>query len=557
MKRRRFLGGMLATAGAMGAPALFRGARAATGPSRATDARIEILLNEPIARIAPEIYGQFVEHLGAVVYGGVWVGEQSKIPNIGGLRKSLVEALRRLKPGVIRWPGGCFADSYDWRDGVGPRAHRPRHTSFWSTAGEWVKPPPDGPAKYETNAFGTNEFVRFCRLVGAQPYLAVNVRSGSVRDFMDWVEYCNSPPGTTTPADLRVASGERAPFAVRYWGIGNESWGCGGNFTPEEYASEFRRFIEWVPDGGALSYVASGPSDDDLDWTRRFFAKLAERHSIGRLWGYSMHHYAWNASGGRTADWSKGKSDAVNYPDEEWYELLREADRTEAFIGDHWKAIAAFDPEHKTKLVVDEWGAWYRPGSQVDDSHLLGQQSTMRDAVLAGLTLDTFNRHADKVAMAAVAQLVNCLQAPFLARGDKLILTPTFHVFEMYTPHQGAQAVRAVFDAPASRYTRNGQPASMRGLMGSASRRDKRLVLTVTNLDLHETRTTEVALAGARAASGPVRCTVLADRDVHAVNSFEQPARVHPTETTLAMTGGSLVHAFPPASVTRLEIPLE
>jgi len=549
VKRRHFLKGLLAAGGASCVAAGLRGARAAQpAGARAADARIEVLLREPIGRIAPEIYGHFVEHLGAVVYGGVWVGERSRIPNVGGIRKSLVEALRRLRPAVIRWPGGCFADSYNWRDGVGPRAHRPRHTTFWG-----------GASKVEDNAFGTNEFVRFCRLVGAQPYLAVNVRSGSPRDFMDWVEYCNSPPGSTTPADLRVASGERAPFGVRTWGVGNEPWGCGGNFTPEEYASEFRRFIEWVPDGGALSFVAAGSSDDDLDWTRRFFAKIAERHGVSRIWGYSLHHYAWNVSGGRTTDWEKGKGDAVKYPDEEWYELLREADRGESFIEAHWKAMAAFDPAHKVKLVVDEWGAWYRPGSQVDDTHLLGQQSTMRDAVLAGLTLDTFNRHADKVAMANVAQLINCLQSPFLSQshGDKLVLTPTFHVLEMYAPHQGAESVRTVFSAPAAKYTRNGQPATMRGLMGSASRRDKQLVLTVTNPDLRETRATEIVLGGgAGSAATPVRCTTLAENDVHAVNSFDEPNRVHPRETTVAMNGSSLVYDFPPASVTRLEIAL-
>src|SRR6185312_7290154 len=223
VRPRPFKKRLLAAGGATWVPAALRRARAAGAGSRAADARIEVLLREPIGRIAPEIYGHFVEHLGAVVYGGVWVGENSKVPNVGGIRKSLVEALRRIKPSVIRWPGGCFADSYNWRDGVGPRARRPRHTSFWGGAAEWPQPPPEA-SKYESNAFGTNEFVRFCRLVGAQPYLAVNVRSGGVRDFMDWVEYCNSPPGRTTPGDLRVASGERAPFAVRTWGIGNESW---------------------------------------------------------------------------------------------------------------------------------------------------------------------------------------------------------------------------------------------------------------------------------------------------------------------------------------------
>jgi alpha-L-arabinofuranosidase len=458
---------------------------------------------------------------------------------------------------VIRWPGGCFADSYSWHDGVGPRARRPRHTNFWAGAAEWQKPPPDGPSKYEDNVFGTNEFMRFCRLVGAQPYLAVNLRSGGARDFIEWAEYCNGAPNTTTPADLRVANGERAPFNVRYWGVDNESWGCGGNFTPEEYASEFRRFTEWVPGGGVpLAFVAAGPGDGNLDWTRRFFAKLAERNSVGRVWGWSLHHYAWNVSGGRTNDWQKGKGDAITYSDEEWYELLREADLVESVIVDQWSALAKFDPAHKVKLVVDEWGAWYRPGTAVDDTHLLGQQSTMRDAVLAGLTLDTFHRHADKVAMANIAQLVNCLQAPFLTGADKLILTPTFHVFEMYAAHQGAESVRTVFTAPRPQYTRNGQPATIRGLMGSASRRDGQLVLTVTNPDLRETRSTEIVLAGASATAGTARCTTLSAADVRAVNTFAEPRRIQPTQTTVAVNGATLVHEFPPASVTRLEITL-
>jgi alpha-N-arabinofuranosidase len=299
-------------------------ARRPLPPDRPPPTRASTFCCASRSGIAPEIYGHFAEHLGAVIHDGVWVGERSKIPHVGGIRKALVEALRRLKPAVIRWPGGCFADSYNWRDGVGPRASRPRHTNFWAGAAEWQKPPPDGPSKYEDNVFGTNELVRFCRLVGAQPYLAVNLRSGSARDFDEWAEYCNGAPGTTTPADLRVASGERAPFNVRYWGVGNESWGCGGNFRPEEYAAEFRRFTERVPGGGVpLAFVAAGPGDNNLDWTRRFFGKLGERHSVGRVWGWSLHHYAWNVSGGRTSDWQKGKGDAIKYSDEEWYELLR------------------------------------------------------------------------------------------------------------------------------------------------------------------------------------------------------------------------------------------
>ncbi|MGH9882346.1 MAG: alpha-L-arabinofuranosidase, partial [Pyrinomonadaceae bacterium] len=319
MKRREFIGAAIGGTGAL----LVGGKHAGLGrsipsllpTSPPADSRIEVLLGEPIGTIAPEIYGHFAEHLGGVIYDGVWVGENSRIPNIGGIRKSLVDALRRIKPSVIRWPGGCFADSYDWRDGIGPKAQRERHTNFWRDAGEWPKESPDGPWKYETNQFGTDDFLRFCRLTGAQPYLAANLRSLPAKDFYEWVEYCNSPAGSTTLADIRAANGDREPAKVRFWGVGNESWGCGGNFTPEEYAAEYRRFTAWVPRYGVeLAFIGAGPNGGDLDWTRRFFTKLNERRALGSMWGWAMHHYSWNVSSGRTNDWRQGKGDAVTYP---------------------------------------------------------------------------------------------------------------------------------------------------------------------------------------------------------------------------------------------------
>ncbi len=523
-----------------------------TYSSQATDSRIEVLTAEPVGRIAPEIYGHFVEHLGGVVYDGVWVGEDSKIPNIGGVRKELVEAMKRVKPGVIRWPGGCFADSYNWRDGIGPRSQRPRRTNFWAGSMSAI---PDGPWKYDPNHFGSNEFYRFCRLSGAEPYFAANLRSLTANDFYEWIEYCNSPAGSTTLADMRAAAGDREPFKVRYWGVGNESWGCGGNFAPEEYAVEFRRFAEWVPGFGLqLAFIGSGPNGGDLEWTRRFLAKLAERNALGRLWGWGLHHYSWNVSGGRTNDWNRGKGDGLKYETEEWYELLREGDRVESLITSHWTVMGEIDRQHRVKLAVDEWGAWYKQGSEVDITHLLGQQSTMRDAVLAGLSLDTFNRHADKVAMANVAQLINCLQSLFLAHEDKFVLTPTFHVFEMYAAHQGAQSIRTVFSAPRCYYTRNGQPASIYGLSGSASLRDKTLTLTVTNPHISDPREAEIAVRGAVVKSA--RATTLAAGDVHTHNSFENPRSVEPKDEPVRLSSGMLIHRFAPASVTRLEISL-
>lgn len=509
----------------------------------AADCLIEVLVDEPIATIAPEIYGHFVENLGGVVYDGIWVGEDSAVPNIGGLRKPLVEALRRISPPVIRWPGGCFADSYDWRDGIGPRAKRPRRTNFWAGAQEWPRGARrTGPQSYDPNQFGTVEFARFCKLTGAQPYFAANLRGSSATEFDRWVEYCNSPAGSTTLADQRAADGEREPLNVRYWGVGNEAWGCGGNFTPEDYATEFLRYTAWVPGFGVpLSFVGSGPNGNDTDWTRRFFEKVGQKRELGRMWGWSMHHYAWNASAGRTTDWLAGKGDALRFEAEQYYEILREAALMDSFITSQWGVMGEMDRPHHVKLVVDEWGAWYAPGTEPFTEALLGQQSTMRDAVLAGLTLDTFNRHADKVAMAAVAQLVNCLQSLFFAHEDKFCVTPTYHVFDMYAAHQGASAVRTLVAAPAAY-------KGLAGLSCSASIREKRLTLTVTNPSLDQTREVEIGLRGA--GIGSVKAMVLAAGDVHAHNSFESPRAVEPrVEQTMP-------RRFPPASVTRLEISL-
>ena len=513
--------------------------------SRLADSRIDVLVNEPIGTIAPEIYGHFVEHLGGVVYGGVWVGERSRVPNLGGIRRALVEALRAIHPAVVRWPGGCFADSYDWRDGIGARERRPRRTNFWIDDPHLQALGGNVAAKYDPNEFGTNEFTRFCRLIGAEPYLAVNVRTLPARAFLEWVEYCNSPAASTTLADQRAAAGDRDPFGVRYWGIGNESWGCGGNFTPEEYAAEFRRFATWaVPAYGVkLAFVGSGPNGGDLEWTRRAFRELAERRSFDRLWGWALHHYC-----------SAPNGEAVAFDDTAWYDLLGSANRMESLITSHWQVMGESDRERRVKLVVDEWGAWHKMTTNVDPTHLFGQQSTIRDALVAGLTLDTFNRHADKVAMANIAQLVNCIQSLFLTREDQFLLTPTYHVFAMYAAHQGARAVRLVLSAPAVSWT-NGQQQerSLWGLNGSASVKGDVLTLTVTNPHLTEPREAEIAVRGATVRSATA--VTLAARDVHDHNTFEAPRTVVPTAAQAIAVGISpLVYHFPAASVTKLEI---
>jgi alpha-N-arabinofuranosidase len=508
------------------------------------DARIEVLPGEPIGTIAPEIYGHFIEHLGGVIYDGVWVGEDSPIPNVGGIRRELIEALRTIRPAVMRWPGGCFADWYDWRDGVGPRERRPRRTNTWADSRE-IRDLGDIPQRFEPNAFGTNEFARFCRLIGAEPYFAANVRTLPATVFHQWIEYCNSPAGSTTWSDVRAAGGEREPLGVRFWGVGNESWGCGGDFTPEEYAAEFRRFSTWaVPRyGQPVSFIGAGPSGGDVDWTRRFFRALRERDAVDSMWGWALHHYC--SAGG----------EAVKYSDTDWYDLLTSADRMETLITDHWQVMHEVDREHRVKLVVDEWGAWHKMTTNVAPEHLFGQQSTIRDAVVAALTLDTFNRHADKVVMANLAQLVNCIHSLFLADGDRFVRTPSYHVFAMYAPHQGAGAVRTVISAPSVRWT-NAEKAAREiwGLNGSASLADRRLTLTVTNPHLGEPRETEIAVRGGTMRA--VRATSLTARDPHEVNTFERPDAIAPRQADVAVRGAPLVYTFPPASVTKLEIEL-
>jgi alpha-N-arabinofuranosidase len=299
-------------------------------------------------------------------------------------------------------------------------------------------------------------------------------------------------------------------------------------------------------------FVASGPNAGELNWTRGFFGKVGP--ALNNTWGFALHHYSWNASAGRTTDWYQGKGDAVRFDAEQYYEILREANLMESLITSHWAVMGEYDRRHRVKLVVDEWGAWYAPGTEPFPEALLGQQSTMRDAVLSGLTLDTFQRHADKVGMANAAQLVNCLHSLFFAHEDKFCVTPTYHVFAMYAAHQNNQALRTMISAPQVSYSRNGQPATLPGLAGSASIDGKKVVLTVTNQSIDTPREGEMVIRGAAIQSA--KATTLAASDVHAHNSFETPNAVEPKEQSLTPRSGALTHRFPPASVTKLEITL-
>ncbi|HMH16369.1 MAG TPA: alpha-L-arabinofuranosidase C-terminal domain-containing protein [Edaphobacter sp.] len=535
--------------------------------SAQADAHIEILPGEPIASISPEIYSHFIEHLGGVIYDGVWVGEKSKIANVNGIRKDFIDTMRAVKAPVLRWPGGCFADSYDWRDGIGPRDKRPARAGFWN--------------QQDSNQYGLHEFMRTCRAIGCKPYLAANLRTLPGRDFYQEIEYCNAPAGNVPSnsaaaavpnalAAQRAANGDITPFNVDLWGVGNESWGCGGNMTPEEYAAEYRRFTAWTPSYGRepLRFVAVGPNGDDVDWTTRLFKALHANPEQRRLWGLSIHYY----TSGSPSEFAAG--DALKFSNDEFYDLLTRASIMERVVNDHWKAVDNKPGHPQVKLVVDEWGAWYGKGTELAPQYNLSQQSTMRDALLTGITLDIFQRHADKVAVANVAQSINCIHSLMLAQEDKFTVTPTFHVFQMYLPHSGAQAIRAEFTAPTITNPLAGAPIpvggnsyigsldavkTLAGLSGSASIAEtgngKLLTLSVVNPNIDRPITTEVAVRGASIASA--KGTVLASRDIHDHNDFANPNAVKPAVATTAQpSGGRLLHTFPPASVTTLQLTL-
>jgi alpha-L-arabinofuranosidase len=547
IRRRTFVASALATsAAALWAPRT----------AKATDSHIEILINEPVGTISPDVYSHFVEHLGGVVYDGIWVGEKSRIPNYNGLRKSLVDNLRKLKPGVIRYPGGCFADQYDWRDGVGPREKRPTRVNFWAdTHYKTTKAYEEmqgGPQKYESNHFGTDEFVSFCKMVGAQPYLAANVRSRDVRVFLEWLEYCNAPANLTTWSTERAKNGYAAPHNVSFWGIGNESWGCGGDFTPEEYATEFRKFTAWLPTYGVqLKLIGSGPNGGDLNWTRKAFEGLALKGSrqIAKLYGWGLHYYCG----------STGQQVANEFTENEWYDLLERANRMESLIESHWQVMGEYDRERRVKLAVDEWGAWHKQDPDVPPAYLYAYAGTLRDALISAINLDTFQRHAEKVAMANPAQLVNTIHSLFHTYEDKFIMTPNYHVFEMYGVHAGATSLRTEFVAPKAGFTRldaqrKEVPVSLWGLNGSASLKGKQLVLTVVNPHAKEARETDVAIRGASIRSAASR--TLTSSDLHARNSFANPNALEPRNGTVNATGSNMTFTFAPASITRLTFAL-
>ena len=488
-------------------------------------ATIRICLDEHISRINPNIYGHFAEHLGHCIYEGIWVGEDSHIPNIRGIRNDVVNALKRISPPVVRWPGGCFADDYHWEDGIGPREKRPRTINVhWGQV-------------IDTNEFGTHEFIDFCRRVGTEPYICGNVGSGSPKEMRDWVEYCNCSIDSTL-ARKRTANGSPEPFKVKYWGVGNENWGCGGNFDPEDYAAEYRRFATFLFDfkDAPLYLIACGPSGNNPTWTHKFFEKLGRHRKIH---AFAAHYYCGTAG------------TATEYSVDQWYQLIHRSSLMENLVIQQRAIMDGYDPERRIGLIIDEWGTWHPPTPD-REPRFLWQQNTMRDALVAALTLDIFNRHADKVVMANIAQTINVLQAMILTKGEKMITTPTYHVYGMYAPHQNARSLRVFFDADSIQLP---DKNLLFGLNGSASIKENKLFLTVVNPHADMPIETEIHLrGGGEATSGTV--SILANNDIHAHNTFDNPDAVVPADGVLSVSGSKFHYTFPAASVTAISISL-
>ncbi len=492
--------------------------------------KITINVGDVIGTINPNIYGHFAEHLGRCIYEGLWVGEDSDIPNTDGIRNDVVAALKRIRPPVIRWPGGCFADDYHWEDGVGPREQRPQRVNI-----HWGEVP-------EPNAFGTQEFVRLCRMVGAEPYIVGNVGSGTVRELREWVEYCNYG-GDSTLARRRAADGSPAPLNVTYWGVGNENWGCGGSFSPEDYGTEFRRYATFVRGFGRQLYViACGPAGNDIEWTVRFFRKLRKDYwDFRNIHGFAAHYYCGTAG------------TSTEYSVDQWYELLEKGLRMEPLVVQQRAAMDAYDPERKVGLIVDEWGTWH-PAEPGHNPRFLYQQNTLRDALVAATTLDIFNRHADKVVMANIAQTINVLQAMVLTDGAAMVMTPTGYVYEMYVPHQGAAAVRTTIESDTQSFRAGDTERELPLVAGSASLKAKFLYVTLTNSQATDPVEVSVELLGGASAIGG-RARVLTG-EIHAHNTFDAPEALVPTPITWVTEGSTMRWTLPPASVVAVELQL-
>ena len=481
--------------------------------------------------ISRHIYGHFAEHLGRNIYDGFFVGEENKvISNTAGVRNDIIQALKDLHIPNLRWPGGCFADTYHWMDGVGPKADRPTIVNQW-----WG-------GVTEDNSFGTHDFLNLCEVLETEPYLSANVGSGSVQEVADWIQYTNHP-GESPMAKLRRENGREEPWNVKFWGVGNEAWGCGGNMTPEFYADVYRRYATFMEDWNredstGIIKIASGASSNDYNWTRVLMQNL----KLNMVDALALHHYS-------VTDW-EDKGPSVAYDEAQYFNTMQVALAMDTLIKNHTAIMDEFDPQKRIALYVDEWGGWYNvePGT---NPGFLYQQNTMRDAMIAGATLNIFNNYAERVKMANLAQAVNVLQAVILTEGEQMILTPTYHVMKMYIPHHDATLLPSSFDAEVNyAYEGNNLPA----LSASASRdAEGNINVSIVNIASEDTHTIAVDLQGAE--PGNVTAQILTSDALQNYNDFDAPDRISPADyTEYTVNEGSLEVTLPPFSVVVLQI---
>lgn len=481
--------------------------------------------------INPELQGHFSEHLGRCIYEGIYVGENSEIPNVNGMRTDVVEALKEIKVPVLRWPGGCFADEYHWKDGIGPKETRKKMiNTHWGGV-------------VEDNSFGTHEFMELCRQLGCKTYINGNVGSGTVQEMSEWVEYMTFD-GVSPMADLRKENGHEEPWTVDYFGVGNENWGCGGNMRPQYYGDLYRRYQTYVRNYDAehpVAKIACGANGDDYHWTDKVLETTFD-HGTGYMDGLSLHYYTLP-----TGNWS-AKGSATGFDEEGWYSTLAKTLFMDTLIKQHGAIMDQYDPEKKIGMIIDEWGTWYdvEPGT---NPGFLYQQNTMRDALVAGINLNLFNKHCDRVKMANIAQVVNVLQAVILTEGKKMIKTPTWHVFNMYKHHQDGELVESFIETKEIGTQESRVPNLTESVSVSA---DGKLHITLTNLSLEEASDIEACFTETEIKA--VKGTILTGKmDAH--NTFDAPNEVFTKEfDAVKVEGGNLVFTIPACSVLHLEV---
>jgi alpha-N-arabinofuranosidase len=473
--------------------------------------------------ISKYIYSHFAEHLGRGIYGGFYVGDTSKIPNTNGVRNDVIAALKKMKIPSLRWPGGCFADTYHWKDGIGSKDKRPAIVNKW-----WGN-------VIEDNSFGTHDFLNMCELLGADPYMAGNVGSGTVQELADWVQYTTSD-NKNPMSDLRRANGRDKPWKVKFWGVGNEAWGCGGNMTPEYYVNEFRKYSTFMNNGG-LFRVASGANVADYHWTETLMKNIPK----DLIEGIALHSYSF-------VEWNK-KGPATGFTEEQYFRTMKSALFMDSLVINHSKIMDKYDPKKKIALVVDEWGGWYDVEPNTNPGFLY-QQNSMRDAMIAGATLNIFNNHADRVRMANLAQCINVLQSVILTDKDKMILTPTYHVMEMYNVHQDATLLPLTIKSDDYVFGTDKLPA----ISASASR-DKNGVVHISLVNIDPNHVQKLALNISGGKFKGVTGRVLASAKVGDYNSFAQPEKIKPEIFKGASVKGDVINiTMPTASVVVLTL---